>query len=155
MAKVPEPIAAFLRGKRLAVAGVSRQPGQAANAVYRKLQNSGYEVFAVNPNATEIEGAKCYAGLHSISGTIDGVVVATHPRVAMDIVRQCTEHGVHQVWFHRSFGQGSVSREAIDECNVHGISCIVGGCPLMYCEPVDFGHRCIKWWLALQGRLPR
>ena len=86
MAKLPEPIAAFLRGKRLAVAGVSRQPGQAANAVYRKLQNSGYEVFAVNPNATEIEGARCYSGLHSISGTIDGVVVATHPRVAIEVV---------------------------------------------------------------------
>jgi predicted CoA-binding protein len=154
MAKIPEPIAAFLRGKRLAVAGVSRQPGQAANAVYRKLQNSGYEVFAVNPNATEIEGAKCYPGLDSISGTIDGVVVATHSRVAIDVVRQCAEGGVHQVWFHRSFGQGSVSAEAIRECNLRGITCIVGGCPLMYCEPVDFGHRCIKWWLALQGRLP-
>jgi uncharacterized protein len=155
MAKVPEPIAAFLRGKRLAVAGVSRQSGQAANAVYRKLHDSGYEVFAVNPNATEIEGAKCYAGLHSISGTIDGVVVATHPRVAMDIVRQCAERDVRQVWFHRSFGHGSVSQEAIRECNLRGMTCIVGGCPLMYCEPVDFGYRCIKWWLALQGRLPR
>jgi len=154
MAKLPEPIAAFLRGKRLAVAGVSRQPGQAANAVYRKLQNSGYEVFAINPNATEIEGARCYSELHSISGTIDGVVVATHPRVAIEVVRQCAERGVRQVWFHRSFGQGSVSREAIDDCNIRGISCIVGGCPLMYCEPVDFGHRCIRWWLALQDRLP-
>jgi hypothetical protein len=155
MRKMPEQIAAFLRGKRLAVAGVSRQPGQAANAVYRKLQNSGYEVFAVNPNATEIEGVKCHADLHAISGAIDGVVVATHPRVAIDVVRQCAERGVGQVWFHRSFGQGSVSAEAIRECNARDIKCIVGGCPLMYCEPIDLGHRCIRWWLRLQGHLPR
>jgi hypothetical protein len=31
----------------------------------------------------------------------------------------------------------------------------VGGCPLMYCEPVDFGHRCMRAWLGWRGRLPR
>jgi predicted CoA-binding protein len=39
MANVPESIATFLRGRRLAVAGVSRQQGQAANAVFRKLKH--------------------------------------------------------------------------------------------------------------------
>jgi len=154
MARMPDSISEFLRGKKLAVAGVSRQPGQAANAIYRKLRSSGYEVFALNPNATEVEGAKCYPDLHSLSGNIDGVIVATHARVAIDIVRQCTERGVRQAWFHRSFGQGSVSEEAIRECNANGINCIIGGCPLMYCEPVDLGHRCIRWWLGLQGRIP-
>jgi predicted CoA-binding protein len=154
MAKTPDPVTEFLRGKRLAIAGVLRQPGQAANAVYRKLRDSGYQTFALNPNAAEIEGATCYPDLRSISGAIDGVVVATHPRVAINIVRQCVDRGVRQVWFHRSFGQGSVSEEAVRECNEHAIKCIVGGCPLMYCEPVDIGHRCIRWWLRLQGRLP-
>ena len=133
MEKVPDGIAAFLRGKRIAVAGVSRQPGQAANAVYRKLREAGYEVFALNPNATEAEGAPCYPDLASIPGRIDGLVVATHPRVAVELVRQCAERGVGQVWFHRSFGKGSVSAEAIRECAERGIPCIVGGCcPLMY-----------------------
>jgi len=154
MGKIPDPITAFLRGKRFAVAGVSRQPGQAANAVYQKLQRSGHEVFAINPNATEVEGARCYRDLHSIPATIDAVIIATHPRNAVEVVRQCVDCGVHHVWFHRSFGQGSVSEEAVRECKAHGITCIVGGCPLMYCEPVDFGYRCIRGWLRLLGRLP-
>jgi len=154
MAKVPNVIAEFLRGKRFAVAGVSRQAGQAANAVYRKLRDSGYDVFPVNPNATEAEGTTCYPDLVSIPGRIDGVVVATHPKISAEVVRQCGERGVGQVWFHRSFGQGSVSEEAILECKARGINCIVGGCPLMYCEPVDFAHRCMKWWLRLQGHVP-
>jgi hypothetical protein len=29
-----------------------------------------------------------------------------------------------------------------------------GGCPLMYCAPVDFGHRCMRWWLRRQGCVP-
>ncbi len=155
MAKVPEPVAEFLRGKRIAVAGVSREAGQAANAVYRKLRVAGYETFAINPNAAEVEGATCYPDVASVPGRVDGVVVATHPDVSIDLVRQCAEHGVGRVWFHRSFGAGSVSGAAVRECAARGIQCIVGGCPLMYCEPVDFGHRCMKWWLRRQGRVPR
>jgi len=149
MARVPDLIAEFLRGKRFAVAGVSRQPMQSANAVYRKLRDSGFEVFPVNPRASEVEGTACYPDLRSIPGTLDGVLVATHPSVSVELVRQCSERGVGQVWFHRSFGQGSVSNEAVQECKTNGIKCIVGGCPLMYCEPIDFGHRCMRWLLRL------
>jgi hypothetical protein len=154
MAKVPEQITEFLRGKRFAVAGVSREPMQAANAVYKKLRDSGFEVFPINPKAAKVEGTRCYADLRSIPGTVDGLVIATHPNVSVELVRQCGERGVGRVWFHRSFGQGSVSNEAVQECKARGIQCIVGGCPLMYCEPVDFAHRCMKWLLRLQGRVP-
>jgi predicted CoA-binding protein len=154
MAKVPDAIAEFLRGKRIAVAGVSRQPMQAANAIFCKLRDSGYEAIPLNPNATEVEGARCYPNLASIPGPIDGVLVATHPNVSVDLVRQCGERGVRQVWFHRSFGQGSVSNDAVRECNALGIKCIVGGCPLMYCAPVDMAHGCIRWWLRMLGRVP-
>ena len=154
MAKVPDAVTEFLRGKRIAVAGVSRETAQAANAVFRKLRDSGYETFPVNPNAAEIEGAKCYADLGAIPGPIDGIVIATHPNVAVELVRQCSERGVRRVWFHRSFGDGSVSEAAVRECETRGLQCIVGGCPLMYCEPVDFGHRCMRWWLRRRGRIP-
>lgn len=149
MSKVPEQVAEFLRGKRFAVAGVSRHRGQAANAIYRKLRGSGYEVFPLNPNATEAEGVRCYPDLAALPASIDGLVVATHPRVAVDLVRQCAERGVARVWFHRSFGEGSVSQDAVQECRARGIQCIVGGCPLMYCEPVDIAHRCVRWWLRV------
>jgi hypothetical protein len=75
--------------------------------------------------------------------------------VAAQVVRQCAELGIRQVWLHRSFGQGSVAEEAVRECERRGIRCLVGGCPMMYCEPVDFGHRCMRWVLKLQSRLPR
>jgi len=55
MARVPESVAEFLRGKRFAVAGVSRSSGRAANAVYHRLKDCGHEVFPVNPNASEVE----------------------------------------------------------------------------------------------------
>ena len=154
MVKAPESVAAFLRGRRFAVAGVSRQPGQAANAVFRKLKSAGYEVYPINPKASEVEGTTCYRDVSAVPGQLDGVVIATAPDVSAQIVRQCGDHGVHRVWFHRSFGTGSVSEDAVRDCHARGIECIVGGCPLMFCEPVDVGHRCMRWWLQRQGRVP-
>lgn len=153
MSHVAEQITDFLRGRRIAVAGVSRSAGSAANAVFRKLQDSGYDVFPVNPNASEVEDAKCFPNLGSVPGELDGIVVATHPEVSVDVVRQAIERGVPRIWLHRSFGRGSVSDAAVREYASHGVRCIVGGCPLMYHEPVDFGHRCMRWWLDRRGRI--
>ena len=155
MPQMPALIAEFLSGRRIAGAGVSRGTSSAANPVFRKLRACGYEVFPVNPNAAELEGAKCYPDLASISGDIDGVVVATHPDVSPTIVRQALERRIRRVWFHRSFGDGSVSDSAVQECARGGVACIVGGCSLMYCEPVDFWHRCMRAWLGWRGRLPK
>jgi uncharacterized protein len=154
MAKTPESVASFLQGRRIAVAGVSRQPNQAANAVFRKLKGADYDVFPINPKASEVEGAKSYSDVGAVPKPLDGVVIATAPDISIQVVRQCSDHGVRRVWFHRSFGNGSVSEEAVRECEAHGIECIVGGCPLMVCEPIDFGHRCMKWWLQRRGRVP-
>jgi uncharacterized protein len=68
MVTPPDSVAAFLRGRRFAVAGVSRQPGQAANAVFRRLKQAGYEVFPVNPNAAEVEGTTSYREIAAVPG---------------------------------------------------------------------------------------
>jgi predicted CoA-binding protein len=154
MTKLPESVADFLSGRRIAVAGVSRTGASAGNPVFRKLRKAGYETFPVNPKASEVEGVRCYPDVASVPGPLDGVVVATHPRDAITLVRQCGDAGVTRVWFHRAFGDGSVSAEAVEECRVRGLRCIVGGCPLMYCEPIDFGHKCMRWWLGRRARVP-
>lgn len=150
-----DAITEFLAQKRIAVAGVSRTKTEAANAILRKLRDSGYEVFAVNPRATELEGVTCYPDLASLPEGVDAVVVATHPKVAPTVVRECADLGIRHVWMHRSFGAGSVSDEAVTFCREHGISVIPGGCPMMFCAPVDVGHRCMRWFLRMTGGLPK
>ena len=153
--QMPGSVAAFLNGHRFAVAGVSRKGDVAANAVFKKLQRCGFSVVPVNPVATHVEGQKCYPSVSAIPGTLDGVIIATHPAVCADVVRECAEKGISKVWIHRSFGGGSVSDEAVRACRSLGIECIVGGCPLMFCEPVDLGHRCMRWWLQRRGTVPK
>ncbi len=145
----------FLAQKRIAVAGVSRsEQGAPANLIYRKLKEAGYRVFAVNPNAATVEDDPCYASLKAIPEPVDGVVISTRPEAGEEIVRQCAELGISRVWMHRSFGQGSVSDAAVDFCHKHNIAVIPGGCPMMFCPPVDFGHKCIRWFLKMTGGLP-
>ena len=43
---------------------------------------------------------------------------------------------------------------AVEACRIHGIDCIEGGCPLMFCGRVDPVHRCMRWWLQRRGRVP-
>ena len=155
-AKLEAPVREFLAHQRIAVAGVSRtNTNEAANLNYRKLRDLGYEVFAVNPNAAEVEGDRCYPDLAAIPGGVEAVLVATQPDVTTQIVHQCADLGIGYVWMHRSFGEGSVADEAVKLCEETGIRVIPGGCPMMFLAPVDLGHRCMRWLLKLTGKLPR
>ena len=154
MTSVPPAVAAFLEGRRIVVAGVSRSGNAPANAIFRRLRDTGHEAIPVNPNTRAIEGVACYPDIRSVPEAIHGVMVVTHQDVSADIARAALERGVRHIWFHRSFGAGSVSPDAIAACKAGGVEPIVGGCPLMYCGPVDPGHRFFRWWLRLQHRVP-
>ena len=154
MRNLPPSVADFLAGKRIAVAGVSRTGRAPANAIFRRLQQCGHEAIPVNPNASELEGSRSYPALSAVPGEVHGVLIATHPSVGAAIVREAAARGIRRIWFHRSFGAGSVSSEALEACRQAGIEPIVGGCPLMYCQPVDPGHRFFRWWLHLRRRIP-
>ena len=69
MQSVKQAAAEFLAQKRIAVTGVSRNPaGHGSNAVYKRLRERGYEVFAVNPNADQVEGDPAYPRIGAIPG---------------------------------------------------------------------------------------
>jgi predicted CoA-binding protein len=155
-ATIQEAAAEFLAKKRIAVTGVSRKPVQhGANIVYRRLRERGYEVFAINPNATEIEGDRCYPNLHSIPGGVDAVVIATRAARAMDTMRECGDLGIRYVWMHRSVDAGSVDEEAAAWGRQRGMNVIAGGCPLMFPPVSDTGHKIMRPLLTLTGKVPR
>ena len=145
----------FLSQRRIAVAGVSRDTKQSANLIYRRLRDTGHTVFPVNPNAEEVEGDRCYASVGAIPDGVDGVVVVTPAGASADVVADCAAAGVPRVWLHRGIGPGSTSDEAVAYCRQHGMSVIPGGCPCMFGETADPGHKCMRAMLRLTGKLPR
>jgi predicted CoA-binding protein len=87
MPSIREAASEFLANKRVAVTGVSRTPNDhGSNVVYRRLRERGYEVFAVNPNAHEVEGDPSYHDLRTIPGGVDAVVIGTRPEIASRLV---------------------------------------------------------------------
>lgn len=147
----------FLSKKRIAVAGVSRESGgsHGGNLVYQRLRERGYEVYAVNPHAEQVEGDRCYHTLSEIPGGVEAVVIATTPEVAPSVMRDCVDLGVARVWMHRAFGQGSLSDEATALGREAGITVIPGGCPLMFEPCDDGGHRFMKTILTWTGAVPK
>jgi hypothetical protein len=147
----------FLSKRRIAVAGVSRESGGAhgGNPVYVRLRDRGYNVYAVNPNATEVEGDACYPNVKTIPGGVEAVVIATHPRDADTVMQDCIDAGIEYVWMHRGPGAGSVSESATALGRGAGLTVIDGGCPLMYGPTADVGHKVFKGVLSLVGRIPK
>lgn len=156
MTAVKDAAAAFLEHKRVAVTGVSRTPGShGSNVVYKRLRARGYEVFAVNPNAEEVEGDRAYHDLGSIPGGVEAVVIATRPDLAEETMRECVELGIEHVWMHRGPGAGSVSAAATAYGREHGVTVIDGGCPCMFGPTADFGHRAMRVVFTLSGNVPK
>ena len=156
MPTMKEAAADFLAQKRIAVTGVSRHPEtHASNTVYLRLRERGYEVFAVNPNADEVEGDKAYHNLTSIPGGVDAVVIGTRPEFAEATMSECADLGIKRVWMHRSFGAGSVSENATRYGRHHGITVIDGGCPCMFAPTADCGHTMMRWFATLAGNVPK
>jgi hypothetical protein len=156
MLKIKEAASEFLASKRIAVTGVSRNPqSHGSNVVYQRLRDRGYQVFAVNPNADEVEGDPCYQDLKSVPGGVDAVVIGTRPEIAEDTMRECADLGIQQVWMHRSFGGGSVSDTATEYGRAQGITVIDGGCPCMFEPTADPAHKAMRFVFTLSGKVPR
>ena len=156
MVSVREAASEFLSKRRIAVTGVSRKPqGHGSNVVYQRLRDRGYEVFAINPNAEEVEGDRCFHDLKSVPGGVDAVVIGTRPDHAVETMRECAALGIDQVWMHRAFGAGSVSDSATEYGREHGIRVIDGGCPLMFGPTSDPGHKAMRFVCTLTGKAPK
>ncbi|HKI77348.1 MAG TPA: CoA-binding protein [Ignavibacteriaceae bacterium] len=145
----------FLSHKKIAVAGVSRKGDTAANAIYKKLKATSYDVFPVNPFAEKIEGDICYPDLESIPGNVEGVVIGTKPDATLKLVEECGKLKIEDVWIHQSFGNGSYDEKAVQRAKELGLKIIPGGCPMMFCEPVDVAHKCFRWFFDKTGKLPK
>jgi hypothetical protein len=157
MSSLQEKVEDFLAQKRIAVTGVSREGKSAANLIYHKLMDDGHKVFPVNPNTETFEGAPCYAHVGDIPGGVDAVMIVNRPDVSDQIVHECAEAGVKRVWLHRSLHSMGASFEpkTVEFAEARGIRVIAGGCPMMFAQPVDFGHKMMKWVVGAMGQMPK
>jgi len=145
----------FLAEKRIAVVGVSRDPGDFSRRLFRDLRKFGYEALPVRPDAAEIDGVACVGRLQDLDPAPKAALLLTRPEVTDRVVMDCREAGVGLVWMYRAAGQGAVSREAVDYCDAHGIRVIAGYCPYMFLRQAGWIHKLHGWLIRLVSGRPR
>src|SRR5215467_1343892 len=96
---MPPPIEALLRPRAIALVGVSAKGGAGAN-ILRSGQRFGFAVptWPVNPNATEIDGQRCYQSLAELPAVPDCVIVALPADAVHNVVAQAAALGVRGVY---------------------------------------------------------
>jgi uncharacterized protein len=98
----------LLAARRIAVVGLSDDPGRPSHDVARYLQSVGKEIIPVNPNHAWVLGVKCYSSLAAIPGPVDVVDVFRRPEFCAQVVREAVAAGAKGVWLQT----GIVSDEA-------------------------------------------
>ena len=158
MAKIDNLVQNFLAQKKIAVVGVSDKRETGCNLAYTKFKENGYQVFAVNPRISTINGDACYPDLKSLPEKPDAVFLLTNPKVTDQIIQQCVDLGIKHVWMHcmmgtkpgLAAGMTSVSQSAVEMCEANGIEVIPGSCPNQYLNP-DGGHKFMRGLWSLLG----
>ncbi|MCK6577833.1 MAG: CoA-binding protein [Anaerolineae bacterium] len=143
----------FLAQKRIAICGLSRSKDSGAGAIYLKLRDHGYQVFAVHPSAEALHGDDCYPTLSAIPGGVDAVFIMNSPDVTEQLADEALSLGIRRVWMHNNtMMPSSVSDAAATRCRDAGINLIDVGCPMMFLEP-DFFHSCMRWMIRARGKM--
>jgi uncharacterized protein len=150
-----DQIRTFLATKRLAIAGVSRNPNDFSRILFREFLRRGYDAVPVHPGGGEIEGRTCFVRLQDVVPPVEAVLPMTSPTATEQVVRDCAEAGVKHVWMYRAAGTGAVSGPSVDYCESRGIDVIAGECPMMFFEDTAFLHRLHGFVRKITGRYPR
>ncbi len=113
--------------KTIALVGASSNPDRDSYKVMKFLQDSGFEVFPVNPKlvSTKILGKECYSSLDSIEQPIDMVDVFRAVENIPGIVNEAIKIKAKIFWTQ----EGLYSEEAESLGKNAGLKMVMDKCP--------------------------
>jgi predicted CoA-binding protein len=150
-----ETIEDFLAQKRIAMAGISRDPASFSAKLFEEFCRRGYDVVLVNPNTAELQGRRCFARVQDIQPPVEAVLLTTSPATTENVVYDCAEAGIRRVWMYRALGQGSVSAKAVAFCRERGMQVVPGECPFMFLPGTAGVHRFHGLLRKITGHYPQ
>ncbi|MDQ0243130.1 putative CoA-binding protein [Bacillus fengqiuensis] len=86
------------KSKRIAVVGLSDNPAKTSYMVSKAMQNAGYDIIPVNPNAEEILGVKAVKSLNEIDGHVDIVNVFRRSEHLLEVAEEFLEIDADVYW---------------------------------------------------------
>ncbi|MEM2926880.1 MAG: acetate--CoA ligase family protein [Candidatus Bathyarchaeia archaeon] len=82
--------------KSVAIVGASRSPGKVGYEILARIIRSGFQgrIYPVNPNASEIQGLRCYSSVLDIPEALDLAVIAVPAPIVPQVIEECGKKGV-------------------------------------------------------------
>lgn len=118
-------IEAMVNERQWAVVGASNAHHKFGRRIFDRLKANGYEVYAVNPNEPNglDDGSPTYPSVKDLPIVPAVVDVVVPPRWARQVVDDCLQMGIKQIWFQ----PGAEEAEAIRYAESQGMTVLWGG----------------------------
>ncbi len=145
----------FMMQKKLAVIGMSRNPKDYTRNLSRDLAVRGYEIYPVNPNASEIEGKKCYSNIASVDAEVNAALIFTKGEILSSNIDEVVARGIKNIWlnFDKPLTPELISK--IEKYEEQGINIIHGLCPYMFIENPQFFHKLHRFFAKHSSSFPK
>jgi hypothetical protein len=144
-------IKAFLDSRKMAIAGVSRDPKKFGYAIMKKLKETGFDLYLVNPETDTLHGEPSYHSISDLPGDIGSLLILTPKSETFGVVEAAVKKGIPNLWIQ----QMSETPEAIEHAVSNKVNLVCKQCIFMFAEPVEGFHkfhRNLKKWF---GGMPR
>jgi uncharacterized protein len=141
----------FIAEKKIAIAGVSRDPKKFGYTVFTNLRKKGFEVFPVNPGTDVIDTMPCYHSVGDLPPGITALLVLTPRNQTMQVVKEALDKGMNNLWIQ----QMSETPEVLDYLRDKPVNFVFKQCILMWTEPVSGFHKFHRNLKRFFGALPK
>ena len=108
----------------IAVVGLSSDPTRPSHGVAGYMRSRGYTVIPVNPNETEVFGAKSYSSLADVPEKIDLVDIFRRSDEAGKAVDEAIAIGAKAVWLQ----EGVIDDDAARRAHEAGLLVVMDRC---------------------------
>lgn len=88
----------MLQLKTWAVVGATDNKEKFGYKIFKVMLEAGLEVYPINPGVNQILDKKCYPSLKDLPVKPDAVDIVVPPRVGTQILHECIELGITNVW---------------------------------------------------------
>ena len=106
--------------KTVAILGASADSTKFGNKSVRAFKQQGYQVFPVNPKATEIEGLPVFPNISAVPVRPNLVSVYLPPPVVLEVLPEIAAKGCDELWLN----PGTESPEVLAEAERLGLNVI-------------------------------
>jgi uncharacterized protein len=139
----------FLKGKRIALAGTSRNPKKFGYMAFKNLKDKGYNIVPINPNTDKIDDVDCYKSVSDLPPDIESLLIMTPKTYSDQTLREAIQKGIKNIWVQ----QMSETKETLKIAEEYQREIISKKCIFMFTEPVSGVHKFHRALLKLFNKL--